>query len=125
MPFAGIGGSDGAQFVAGGRADLGALRPGCPFDLVPELSVATGSGNTSVLAMAHLRYSIMQEQRLRPYVMAGAGLFSETVLGVSTSLGASFDLQRGSGRSFEAVAELQGINLFDRSRLLFGVRLGR
>jgi hypothetical protein len=125
MPFAGIGGGDGAQFVAGGRADLGALRPGSPFDLVPELSVASGSGNTSVLAMTHLRYSVMQDQRLRPYVMAGAGIFSETVLGLSTSLGAAFDLQRGSGRSFEAVAELQGINLFDRSRLLFGIRLGR
>ena len=117
----GFGAGDGAQLVLDARADLGPLSPGSRFSLVPEVAVGLLGQRTTYLAVANLRYDLLTIGGIRPYVMGGAGLFSRTFVGVTTSVGASTDLRAGRGTPLFGFVELQGVNLFDRTRLLFGL----
>ncbi|MCC6242920.1 MAG: outer membrane beta-barrel protein [Gemmatimonadaceae bacterium] len=126
MPFVGVGGGDaGTQAVASLRLDLGTLASGLEF--VPEFAVGVGGDGTSVLALANVQYrfgSFAGETALRPYVTGGAGIFSPSVLAVNTAVGASIDLRRGrSSTPWLGYVELQGLNLFNDTRLMFGIRI--
>ena len=96
-------------------------NPNSRFELVPEISLGLGGDHTTLLAVANLRYDLLTLGAFRPYVMGGAGVFTRTVLGVTTSVGASTDLHAGRGTPLYGFAELQGVNLFDRTRLLLGI----
>lgn len=121
-PFVGISGGDaGTQAVLSLRMDLGPVTTGLRF--VPEFAIGLGGDGTSVLALANLQYqfgSIGGSSAVRPYVTGGAGIFSPSVLGVNTAVGASMDLRQGRGTPWLGYLELQGLNLFDDTRLLFG-----
>lgn len=126
LPFVGISGGDaGTQAVLSLRLDLGTLTSGLEF--VPEFAVGVGGDGTSVLALANVQYrfgSFGGTTALRPYVTGGAGIFSPSVLAVNTAVGASVDLRRGrSSTPWLGYAELQGLNLFNDTRLMLGVRI--
>ncbi|HEY0931029.1 MAG TPA: hypothetical protein VGE27_13985 [Gemmatimonas sp.] len=128
-PYAGLGVDDGdVQFVVGLRADLGPVSTNSGWHFVPELAVGFGEGNTSVLALANARYafgSIGGTNSLLPYVTLGAGVFSPTVLGVNTAIGTSFALRSGSAKPLFLNLELQGINMFNQTRILVGLSRSR
>lgn len=123
-PFLGFGGDDDVQAVASLRADLGPLSPGSAFRFAPELALGFGGGSTSVLALANVQYpfgSIGGSAAIRPYVTLGGGIFSPSVLAVNTAVGASF-VVGSTGRSpLYTFVEVQGLNLFDYTRLMFGI----
>ncbi len=125
-PYLGFGSEDGdTQFILGLRADLGPLSAGSNLRFVPELAVGLG-GNTSILAMANAQYAFGDfagERAVRPYLTFGAGIYSPTVLGVNTAFGTSFVVRPSSPLRIDV--QLQGINFFNESRLLFGISRGR
>ncbi|MEO6446686.1 MAG: hypothetical protein ABIZ91_09745 [Gemmatimonadaceae bacterium] len=124
-PFVGFNGGDGLQFVVSARADLGPVSDDSRFDLVPDLSIATGSDRTTVLALANLRYTLGEVGRVQPYLMGGAGFFTRSFVAVGTSVGASVNM-RSAGRSpLYGFGEVQGVNFFKYTRLLFGVSTNR
>jgi hypothetical protein len=55
----------------------------------------------------------------------GAGIYSPTVLGVNTAIGTSYRLRRASGSPLLLNLEVQGINLFNETRVVFGVSRSR
>ena len=124
-PYVGIGGGDGnAQFIASLRADLGPLSNASALRFVPEFAVGMGEGSTTVLALANLQYSLgslMGSSTIRPYITGGVGVFSPSVLGVNTAVGTTIDLRPRAGSPLFAYAELQGLNLFDHTRVLVGL----
>ncbi len=122
-PFAGFGsgGGPGSQFVVSARADLGPLSAGSRLDLVPEIALGLGGDGTTLLAFANLRYSFLTSDRIRPYVMGGAGLYTESLVGIGTSVGTSINLRSAGQSPLYGFAELQGLNFFDHTRILFGV----
>lgn len=128
-PYLGLGINDGdAQVVAGVRADLGPINPNSGLHFVPELSVGVGSGPLSVLAMANVRYAfgaIGGNSTIRPYATVGAGIFSPSVLGVNTAIGSRFALRSETESPLLLNVELQGINLFNHTRILFGLSRNR
>jgi hypothetical protein len=125
QPYAGFGIRDGdAQIILGARADLGPINPGSGLHFVPELAVGFGSGPFSVLALANVQYAFGAmggNRSIRPYVTLGGGIYSPTVLGMSTALGSSFRLQPNAVRPLFLNVELQSINLGGQTRLLFGL----
>ncbi len=124
-PYVGLGFDDGdTQLILGTRADLGPISAGSGFNFVPELAVGLGGGGTSVLAMANVQYafgSIGGANAFRPYVTVGGGIYSPTVLGINTSVGTSYQLRTGADKPLLLNVELQGINLFSKTRILVGV----
>jgi opacity protein-like surface antigen len=126
LPFIGFSGGDaGTQAVVSLRMRLGEVASGLQF--VPEFAVGLGGDGTSVLAMANVQYqfgSVGGSSALRPYVTGGAGIFSPTVVGVNTALGASMDLRQGRGTTpWLGYIELQGLNLFNDTRLMVGLSI--
>ncbi|CAN5787386.1 hypothetical protein BH23GEM9_BH23GEM9_36370 [soil metagenome] len=125
--YTGINLSDPTQLVFGGRADVGPVTPGSPFRVVPEVAFGAGESRRTVLAAANLLYSfgrLGSGPNVKPYAMLGAGIFSESVLTLNFAYGATFDLDM-FGAERNLFIEHQGLNLFDRNRLLFGLRLMR
>ncbi|MEP7383884.1 MAG: hypothetical protein ABI910_19515, partial [Gemmatimonadota bacterium] len=123
-PFVGVGGGDGTQAILSLRADLGPLTPGSGFRFVPELALGFGSGSTSVLALANVQYpfgAFGGNNAIQPYVTVGAGIFSPSVLAVNTSVGASLALGSQRASPLYTYVELQGLNLFNYTRLMVGV----
>ncbi len=128
-PYLGLGVGDGnAQFVLGLRADLGPMNTASGFRFVPELAVGLGEGSMSVLALANVQYpfgSVAGTGMFRPYITLGAGVFSPTVLAINTAVGSSIALRPGSDSPLYLHVELQGLNLFDHTRVLFSLSRGR
>jgi hypothetical protein len=128
QPYVGLGSEDGnVQLILGLRADLGAINPGSGIHWVPELALGVGGG-TSVLAMANLQYAFNAfggSSKVQPYVTLGGGIYSPTVLGVNTAVGTTFALQRDVDSPWFLGVELQGINLFSDTRLLFSIQRSR
>jgi hypothetical protein len=125
----GLGFDDGdTQLILGTRADLGPISAGSGFNFVPELAVGIGGGGTSVLAMANVQYafgSVGGTNAFRPYVTVGGGIYSPTVLGINTSVGTSYQLRTGADKPLFLNVELQGINLFSKTRVLVGLSRSR
>lgn len=128
-PYVGLGFDDGdVQFILGSRADLGPVSPNSGWHFMPELAVGFGEGDLSVLAFANAQYafgSIGGTTALRPYATIGAGVFSPTVLGINTAVGSSFALRSSNARPLFLNVELQGINLFNQTRILVGLSRSR
>ncbi len=77
-----------------------------------------------MLALANVQYpfgSIGGNAAIRPYVTLGGGVFSPSVLAVNTAVGASFVLGSPRSSPLYTFVELQGLNLFNYTRLMFGV----
>jgi hypothetical protein len=126
-PYGGVGVGGQTQLVLGGRFDLGPVTTGSAFDLVPEVAFGLGDGNTTVLVSGNLQYPITTigtRYAITPFVEAGGGVFSETVLALNAGYGASFRFSPGNA-NLNAFVEHQGVNMFDRNRFLFGLRLER
>ncbi len=122
-PYLGVGfGDDDTQLVVGLRANLGPISVNSGFEFIPELAIGLG-GSTSVLAMANIRYAmdgLAGDTRIRPYVTLGGGIFSPSVLAINTAVGSAFSIGQGT-KPLLLTVELQGLNLFNSSRLLFGL----
>jgi hypothetical protein len=130
LPFAAAGFSDGdAQAVLGVRFDFGPLTPDSPLRLVPEASFGFGGDETTLTVMGNVHFPFADlgtRRDIEPYLVGGAGFYSPTFLGVTTGVGMEFDLSGADrGDPLRSYVELQGINLFDETRLHFGVSLRR
>jgi hypothetical protein len=128
MPYAGVSAGRRTQLVAGLRADLGPLSPGSGLHFVPELALGVGERSPTILALANARYafgSVSGNATLRPHVTLGAGIYTPSVIGINTAVGTSVRLQREDGRPLYLHMELQGLNLFSQTRLLFGLSRSR
>lgn len=123
-PFVGFSTGNETQFVAAARLNLGPLSPGSRFDLVPEISLAVGGGNTTLMGMANARYTL-GNGTVQPYLMLGGGLSTDALFVVGTSVGASMNLRSADMKPLYGFAEVQGINLFNRTRLLIGISTRR
>ncbi|HEX7123893.1 MAG TPA: hypothetical protein VF178_16060 [Gemmatimonadaceae bacterium] len=127
-PFIGSTLNDETQFVLSARADLGPLTPDSHFRLWPEIAFSFGGGERTLLALANLQYPFPTfggGGAFQPYVLGGIGIFSETAVALNTAIGANYNLRAGRGAPLFAFLELQGLNLFDYSRLLVGVSMNR
>ena len=116
---------DPGQFVGGGRLNLGPVTPNSPFDLVPEVAFSFGDDDPILLALANLRYGFgtFTGLNLSPYVMGGLGIHTEDLLAASLAYGTGFDLDLGV--PLRLFLEHQGINFFDRNRVLLGISFAR
>ena len=95
---------------------------------MPEVAIEFGNGDRSLLALVNLQYAPFgfgPANSIRPYLIGGLGLFSETLVAANTGIGVSYDVQRGRGVPFLVFGEYQGLNLFQYERLLFGFSLTR
>lgn len=130
LPFGAVGFSDGdTQGLLGVRFDFGPLSPGSTLRLVPEAAFGFGGDETTLTVMANLQFPFADlgtPRDIQPYLLAGAGFYSPTFLGVNTGVGVEFDLRDADrGDPLRSYVELQGINLFDETRLAFGLSLRR
>jgi hypothetical protein len=128
LPYAGLQVGDDTQGTIGARLDFGPLEEGSPFRFVPEATFGFGDGDPSLTVMGNLLFTVASfggERRWEPYLLGGAGFYSPTFLGLSTGVGVEFDLPTDQATPLRGFAELQGINLFDTTRFLFGVTLRR
>jgi hypothetical protein len=125
-PYIGVS-FDPTQFVIGGRLNLGPVTPNSPFNLVPELAFGIGEDDPTLLLAANLQYNfgaIGGGIPLSPYVSVGGGLFSKTFLAVNAAVGTSVNLRdAGFGEPLRGFVEFQGLNLFNRQRLLVGLSI--
>jgi hypothetical protein len=128
LPYAGLQVGDDTQGTIGARLDFGPLEAGSPFRFVPEATFGFGDGDPSLTVMGNLLFTVASfggERRWEPYLLGGAGFYSPTFLGLTTGVGVEFDLPTDQATPLRGFAELQGINLFDSTRFLFGVTLRR
>jgi len=128
VPYGGIHFGDDTQGALGVRFDFGPLNDGSPFRFVPEATFGFGGGDPSLLVMGNVQFPVARfggDYSAEPYLVAGGGFYSPTFLGINTGVGVRFDLDVGSSQPLRTFAELQGINLYDDTRLLVGVHLNR
>lgn len=125
QPHGGIHFGDETQGVLGVRFDFGPLSPGSALRFVPEAAVGLGGGNPSLLLVGNIQYRIgtWGDRDVGPYLLGGAGFYSPTFLGVTTGVGVELDLRTGRENPLRTFLEIEGINLFDRTRLLIGAAL--
>ncbi len=128
VPYGGIHFGEDTQGTLGVRFDFGPLSNGSPFRFVPEATFGFGGGSPSLLVMGNVQFPVARfggDYSAEPYLVAGAGFYSPTFLGINTGVGVRFDLDVGSSQPLRTFAELQGLNLYDDTRLLVGVRLNQ
>lgn len=115
------------QAVLGARFDFGPLEVGSPLRFTPELALGFGEGDPTLLAMGNVQYTLglFGNRNFAPYFVAGAGFYSPTVLGVNTGIGVSADFMVNRSNPIRAFAEWDGINIFNRNRVLVGISLTR
>jgi hypothetical protein len=130
--YSGLGFRDDTQFMMGVAADFGPVSTGSSFRLLPEFALGLGGPETSWMAAANLQYRIpwvLERDRfwINPLVSVGAGLLHEGNLEavLNAMYGVNFQIKRANRSSFNLFAAHQGIQFFDRDRILFGVSLGR
>ncbi|HSJ63605.1 MAG TPA: outer membrane beta-barrel protein, partial [Gemmatimonadaceae bacterium] len=135
--------NDGAQFLLGGRLDLGAISTGLTeIDFIPELAIGVGSGATSLHIAGNARYRFGGWQvnglgLVRPYGQLGLGLlnFSNNVHGrdgldlvINAGYGVTAESPGPRGFAYSGARELfiehQGIGFFGLNRLLVGLVWG-
>lgn len=122
LPLGGLSlGGDATQAMLGARFDFGFLKPDSRIKFVPEIAVGLGGDETTFTALGTFQIPLLTgSSGVEPYVSGGAGLFTPSFLGISTAAGVAFDFG-GIGNGARSYAELQGINFFDTTRLLFGL----
>lgn len=126
-PFIGVNLDYPEQFVVGGRLDLGSVRPGSKFRLLPEIALGFFNKGSFMFAV-NTQYdfgSLGSIGRVSPYVYAGLGVirFGKGVDRDRTE--GVFNFGYGVSRNFGewvVFAEHQGIDLFNMHRLNFGIR---
>lgn len=125
--YTGINIDDPTQALVGARFDLGPITPRSPLDLVGELAFGLGESDPTLLVTLNSRLnfgSLGGETRIDPYLTAGFGVFSKTALTLNFGYGANFNV-RFRDQLWRAFAEHQGLNLYNRNRLLLGVNFIR
>jgi len=134
-PYSGMTFGEGSQMVLGLAADWGPFQSGSRFDLVPEVSVAFGSGQPTWMAATNLQYRtgwVLERDSfwINPLAQIGLGLTNrdnfEAVL--NAAYGATIQLSGIRGRNGAPVnlfVAHQGIDLFNRSSLIIGLSLER
>ncbi len=127
--YAGADVDDPTQFLVGGRLNLGRFIKPLPFDLMPEATFGWGDSlTTSYLALNLLLKLGDNPKSVNVYLVGGFGLLLvKPENGASTSdgvfsPGAGLSVPLGKLRVF---GEYQGLDWFDRNRVLVGFRLGR
>ncbi len=134
--YAGLNVNDNAQFVLGGRLNVGAITPGTPnFLFVPEFALGLGEGTTTFLnANAQYRpgaFDLRDFGLVQLYGQLGLGLYVGTFQGdrqldltLNPAYGLEFtiaDLRNMVGTS-QLFVEHQGVDLFKRNRFVVGAR---
>lgn len=123
LPYAGVSAGEETQAVVGFRLDFGPLKPGSALHFVPEAAFGFGEGDATLLVLGNVQLGLGRyggSRDVRPYVTGGVGFFSPSFLAVNTGFGAEFDLRADPADPLRSFVEVQGINLFDRTRLLVG-----
>jgi hypothetical protein len=130
--------NDGAQFVVGGRFDLGPLgRADSPIHFAPEVAFGGGSGGRSTMLVGNAQYlfrkmRLTNDRTIQPHVYAGVGIlnFSNRVGSrdglqgvINLGYGVSIPLTKNAGNRAAPVLTLehQGIDFFQLNRLLVGL----
>ncbi len=120
---------DPNQFVLDGRLDLGPVKRGSKFHLIPELALGFGDDATTFLGAANLQFpfgNLGGSHQWSPYAYAGMGLLSvdvddESDTDLTVNFGLGMDARFGRWAPF---VEYQGIRGFDLNRILLGLRFG-
>ena len=135
--YSGIEAASPAGSFVGGRINQGPVSRWLPMlDLVPEVAFGFGDGDTSLLAAANLHYRMDFLERLRspivPHFGAGLGIMlgggPDSPRGgvLNLGYGASTRLGRIGGQTIEGLrlfVEHQGLQLYDRHRILVGLNV--
>lgn len=114
------------QVLLGVAADIGPLRPGSDFRLLPSGAFGFGKGRPTTFLSLGLEYRlpvVLDEGgfAIRPFVGGGPTLFSRESFEAALSLEAGVLGRLGAGGRDVFVA-FQGVDFFQNGRLLVGVR---
>lgn len=118
------------QFVGGIRVRLGGPNSDAQLNVLPEIAVGNASGSSSFLVAGNLQVDLKRPDavsRLGYYTYAGLG-FLRTSAKDSALDHSGFVLNLGVGAEYQLMptvpffVELQGVDLFDQTRLLVGLR---
>ncbi len=135
--YTGLNVNKGAQFVLGGRVDLGPISEGTPrLALVPEFAIGIGNGTTTLLAAnAQYRFdpiAIRGFGDIAPYGQLGLGAYVGTLDGdrqlrlmLNPGYGVEFTLDenvKNTVGTSQLFVEHQGLQFFKRNRFLVGLR---
>jgi hypothetical protein len=133
--YSGMSLSPGWQTVIGARYDIGALNPKAPVHIAPEAALGFFGGTTTFMGAANIVFALPPfGGGVRLHVLGGPGVFwvdddfhdydSGVDFVLNLGVGFTADLAHGDGARPQLFGELQGVDLFNVNRLLFGVKLG-
>ncbi|MBT8395435.1 MAG: hypothetical protein KJN92_00655 [Gemmatimonadetes bacterium] len=129
-PYGGFNLTNNFQFVVGMGLDIGSLKPGSKLHLVPQAAIGFGQGPSSFLISADVEYrfpTIDAGARavFEPMVSVGPGLIKrdDMELQLGTFLGTGLRIfERNGAVRFNLFGGIQGIDFFDDTRFIVGLR---
>ncbi len=134
-PYTGILGGPDTQWVFGVAVDWGPSDTFTSFDIVPEASLSVGQGKRTWMVAANFQYRIpwvfeRDTYWINPVTSFGPGLLKQdgTEIVLNAAYGVNVQFRRGFGYRGDPVniyIAHQGIDLFDRERLIVGLSLER
>ncbi len=128
--YFGVGLSSPTSAIFGGRVQSGRVRSLGNVAIVPEFALGFADEGTSLLLAGNLEYEFSGRRlgdtfEVFPTVRAGLGFLSVPDLGTEGVLNLAYGFSSRIGESaLRWFVEHQGIDLFDRNRIIGGVRWG-
>jgi hypothetical protein len=108
------------------RLDLEVSARDYLLDTTGDLEDASDPGELTNNWLFSAGLDLGTARDIQPYLLGGAGFYSPTFIGVNTGIGVEFDLlDIDRGDPLRSYVELQGLNLYDETRLHFGVSFRR
>lgn len=132
-PYSGFNVTNDVQVLMGIGFDIGPLKAGSQFSLVPQAALGFGQGPSSFLVAADVEYRLPEvgagsRVTFEPLVSLGPGLIKrdkmELQLEMFLGTGAQI-FKRNGAPGLHLFGGIQGIDFFDDTRLIIGLRRSR
>lgn len=129
-PYTGFNLTGDFQALIGIGVDIGPIKPGSRFRLVPQAALGFGQGPASLMVSADVEYRFPdvdagRRLTLEPLVSIGPGLIKrdkmELQLGMFLGTGARFYESNGREK-LHLFGGIQGVDFFDDTRFIIGMR---
>lgn len=129
-PYSGFNVTGDVQVLMGLGIDIGPLRSGSRLNLVPQAALGFGQGPTSFLVTADVEYLLPEVDAgtrltFEPLISIGPGLIKrdKMELQLGMFLGTGLQLfRRNGGKGAHLFGGIQGIDFFDDTRIIVGMR---
>jgi hypothetical protein len=132
-PYTGFNVTGDVQALMGIGLDIGPIRSGSQFSLVPQAALGIGQGPTSFLVSADVEYRLPEfsagdRVTFEPLLSIGPGLIKrdrmELQLGMFLGTGMRLTKRNGA-MGMHLFGGIQGIDFFDDTRIIIGMRRPR